>query len=77
MITWGGALLNWGPRAATPLARLQGRPWSNIILLCYIFQNNELSTGELLMGELVALQKELAGCLVDYVVKPGSEYSII
>ena len=50
---------------------------SNIILLCYIFQNNELSTGELLMGELVALQEELAGWLVDYVVKPGSEYSII
>ena len=42
----------------------------NIILLCYIFQNNELSTGELLMGELVALQEELAGWLVDYVVKP-------
>ena len=50
---------------------------SNIILLCYIFQNNELSTGELLMGELVALQEELAGWLVDYVVKLGSEYSII
>ena len=50
---------------------------SNIILLCYIFQNNELSTGVLLMGELVALQEELAGWLVDYVVKPGSEYSII
>ena len=50
---------------------------SNIILLCYIFQNNELCTGELLMGELVALQEELAGWLVDYVVKPGSEYSII
>ena len=50
---------------------------SNIILLCYIFQNNELSTGELLMGEPVALQEELAGWLVDYVVKPGSEYSKI
>ena len=50
---------------------------SNIILLCYIFQNNDLSTGELLIGELVALQEELVGWLVDYVVKPGSEYSII
>ncbi|KAG2629994.1 hypothetical protein PVAP13_3KG472402 [Panicum virgatum] len=39
--------------------------------------NIELDSGELLMGELVALQEELAGWLVDYVVKPGSEYSII
>jgi len=23
----GGALFNWGPRAAVPLARLQGRAW--------------------------------------------------
>ena len=45
---------------------------------CVIFfQNTELDSGELLMGELVALQEELAGWLVDYVVKPGSEYSII
>ena len=50
---------------------------SNIILLCYIFQNNELSIGELLIGELVALQEELAGWLVDYVVKPGAKYNII
>ena len=28
------------------------------------------------MGELVALQEELAGWRVDYVVKPGSEYNI-
>ena len=41
------------------------------------FQNTELDSGELLMGKLVALQEELAGWLVDYVVKPGSEYSII
>ena len=47
------------------------------MLLCHIFQNTELSTDELLMGELVALQEQLAGWLVDYVVKPGSEYSII
>jgi len=39
--------------------------------------NTELSTDELLMGELVALQEQLAGWLVDYVVEPGSEYSII
>jgi len=39
--------------------------------------NTELDSRELLMGELVALQEELAGWLVDYVVKPGSEYSII
>lgn len=50
---------------------------SNILLLCHFFQNTELDSGELLMGELVALQEELAGWLVDYVVKPGSEYSII
>jgi len=47
------------------------------MLLCHIFQNTELSTDELLMGELVALQEQLAGWLVDYVVEPGSEYSII
>ncbi|KAG2562468.1 hypothetical protein PVAP13_8KG074601 [Panicum virgatum] len=39
--------------------------------------NTELDSRELLMGELVALQEELAGWLVDYVVKPGSKYSII
>ena len=50
---------------------------SNILLLCHFFQNTELDSHELLMGELVALQEELAGWLVDYVVKPGSEYSII
>jgi len=51
---------------------------SNILLLChFFFQNTELDSRELLMGELVALQEELAGWLVDYVVKPGSEYSII
>ena len=44
---------------------------SNILLLChFFFQNTELDSGELLMGELVALQEELAGWLVDYVVKP-------
>ena len=49
-----------------------------IFCCCVIFfQNTELDSGELLMGELVALQEELAGWLVDYVVKPGSEYSII
>ena len=50
---------------------------SNILLLRHFFQNTELDSRELLMGELVALQEELAGWLVDYVVKPGSEYSII
>ena len=50
---------------------------SNILLLCHFFQNTELDSRELLMGKLVALQEELAGWLVDYVVKPGSEYSII
>ena len=25
--TWGGALPSWGPRAAAPLARIQGRAW--------------------------------------------------
>ncbi|KAG2584011.1 hypothetical protein PVAP13_6KG256506 [Panicum virgatum] len=39
--------------------------------------NTELDSRELLMGELVELQEELAGWLVDYVVKPGSEYNII
>ena len=50
---------------------------SNIMLLCHFFQNTELDSRELLMGELVALQEEQAGWLEDYVVKPGSEYSII
>ena len=49
-----------------------------LISCCVIFfQNTELDSRELLMGELVTLQEELAGWLVDYVVKPGSEYSII
>ena len=37
----------------------------------------ELSTSELLYGELVALQEQLARWLVDYVVKPGAEYNIL
>jgi len=51
---------------------------SNIMLLCLvILQNIELNTSELLLAELVALQKQLARWLVDYIVKPGVEYSII
>ena len=42
-----------------------------------ILQNIELNTSELLLAELVALQKQLARWLVDYIVKPGVEYSII
>ena len=51
---------------------------SNIMLLCVvILQNAKLSTSELLFGELVALLQQLAGWLVDYVVKPGAEYNIV
>jgi len=30
--TWGGALPSWGPRAAAPLARIQGRAWLDGLL---------------------------------------------
>jgi hypothetical protein len=51
---------------------------SNIILLCLIFlQKVELHTFELLLSELVALQEQLAGWLVHYVMKPGAEYNIL
>jgi len=51
---------------------------SSIMFLCLvILQNAELSTSELLLAELVALQKQLARWLVDYVVEPGVKYSII
>ena len=48
------------------------------MLLCLvILQNAELSTSELIYGDLVALQEQLAGWLVDYIVKPGAECNII
>ena len=48
------------------------------MLLCLvILQNAELSTSDLLYGELVALQEQLAGWLVDYVVKPRAEYNML
>ena len=48
-----------------------------MFLCLVILQNAELSTSELLLAELVALQKQLVRWLVDYVVKPEVEYSII
>jgi hypothetical protein len=52
--------------------------FSSIVLLCLIFlQNYELHTSELLLSELVALQEQLAGWLVDYVVKPGAEHNTL
>jgi hypothetical protein len=51
---------------------------SSIILLCLTFlQNYELHTSELLLSELVALQEQLSGWLVDYIVKLGAEHSIL
>ncbi|PVH38813.1 hypothetical protein PAHAL_5G359200 [Panicum hallii] len=39
--------------------------------------NRKLGTSELLLSDILALQEELAGFIMDHVVNPGAEFCLI
>ena len=42
-----------------------------------LLQRIELRTSELLLSDIVALQEELAGFIVDHVANPDAEFCVI
>jgi hypothetical protein len=42
-----------------------------------LLQPVELGTSELLLSDILALQEELAGFILDHVVNPGAEFCLV